>query len=168
MEEQKDSFWADLAAERVIKEKGNKPKYTCASGITPSGIIHIGNFREIMTTELVKRALEKKKKKVRFIYSWDDYDRFRKVPDNVSKDFEKYTGMPVSDVPDPFKCHKSYAEHFEKELESSIQDLNFDIQFIRQSKMYKSGKYVNGIKKALNNKDKIIKILNKYRKEPLL
>src|SRR3989344_1631673 len=167
MEEQKDSFWADLAAERVIKEKGNKSKYTCASGITPSGIIHIGNFREIMTTELVKRALEKKKKKVRFIYSWDDYDRFRKVPDNVSKDFEKYIGMSVSDTPDPFKCHKSYAEHFEKELEISIKDLVSDIEFIRQNENYKKSLYAEKIKEALIHRKKIAEILNKFREEPL-
>ncbi len=167
MKDQKDSFWADLAAERIIQEKGNKPKYTCASGITPSGIIHIGNFREIMTTELVKKALEKKKKKVRFIYSWDDYDRFRKVPDNVSKDFEKYIGMPVSDTPDPFKCHKSYAEHFEKELESSINGLVKDIEFLRQNEKYKKSLYAEKIKETLTNRKKIAEILNKFREEPL-
>ena len=76
--------WADLTAERVIREKGNKKQYVCAAGITPSGIVHIGNFREIITVDLVKRALEKRGKKVRFIYSWDDYDVFRKVPKNES------------------------------------------------------------------------------------
>ena len=167
MEEQKDFFWADLAAERVIQEKGNKVKYTCASGITPSGIVHIGNFREIMTTDLVKKALEKKKKKTRFIYSWDDYDRFRKVPDNVSKDFEKYIGMPVSDVPDPFKCHKSYAEHFEKGLEDSIKNLGFEIEFLRQNEKYKKCLYAEKIKEALTNRKKIAEILNKFRDEPL-
>ena len=71
--------WADLAAEKVIQEKVDKKQYTVAAGITPSGTVHIGNFREIITVDLVKRALEKRGKKVRFIYSWDDYDVFRKV-----------------------------------------------------------------------------------------
>ena len=31
-----DMHWADKAAERVIKEKGSKSSYVCASGITPS------------------------------------------------------------------------------------------------------------------------------------
>ena len=44
-------FWADALADRVIKEKGNKKEYVCASGITPSGIVHIGNFREVITTD---------------------------------------------------------------------------------------------------------------------
>ncbi len=159
--------WAYSAAERVIKEKGNKKLYVCASGISPSGKVHAGNFREIVTTYFITKALKDFGKKVKFIYSWDDFDPFRKVPNNVPAEFSKYLGMSISDIPDPFKCHKSYAEHFEKELETSIEDLNLDIHFIRQSKMYKSGKYVKSIKKALDNKYKIIKILNKYRKEPL-
>ena len=80
--------WTDIAAENIIRQKGDKPNYTVAAGITPSGTVHIGNFREIITVELVKRALEKKGKKVRFIYSWDDYDVFRKVPKNMPKQEE--------------------------------------------------------------------------------
>jgi len=164
----KEKFhWADLAAENVIKDKGNKKQYVCASGITPSGTVHIGNFREIITTTLVVKALEKLGKKVRFIYSWDDYDRFRKVPKNVPKKFEEYLGMPLSEVPDPKKCHKSYALHFEKKMENSIKDLDFGVEFIYQNEMYKKCKYAKEIKDVLNKKKEIVKILNKYRKDPL-
>ncbi len=76
----KDNFfhWTDVTAEKIIREKGDKDKYVVAAGITPSGVVHAGNFREMITVDLVKRALEKRGKKVRFIYSWDDYDVFRK------------------------------------------------------------------------------------------
>ena len=107
-------FWADEIADRIIKEK--KKIYVCASGITPSGTIHIGKFREVITTDWVVRSLKDKGKKVKFIYSWDDYDRFRKVPANVSKKFEKYIGMPVSDIPSPFG-KGSYAEYFEEKFQ---------------------------------------------------
>ena len=45
--------WADQQAAKIIKEKGDLDSYTCASGITPSGTVHIGNFREIITVDLV-------------------------------------------------------------------------------------------------------------------
>ncbi len=160
-------FWADQIADKIIKERGNKKQYVCASGITPSGTIHIGNFREIITTELVVRALQDKGKKVRFIYSWDDYDRFRKVPANVSKKHEKYIGMPLSDVPSPFEKNKSYARHFEEEFEKSIKKVGVKPEFIHQNVMNKKCKYAKLIKIALNNRKEIMKILNKYRKEPL-
>src|SRR3989344_3582015 len=162
-----DMHWADKAAERVIKEKGNKSGYVCASGITPSGTIHIGNFREIITTDLIAKALQKKGKRVKFLYSWDDFDRLRKIPPNVDKKWVDYIGMPISNVPDPFNCHESYALHFEKELEKGIEGLGFDVEYIRQSEVYGSCKYAKEIRRALNNKDQAIKILNKYRKEPL-
>ena len=84
--------WADQQAERIIKQKGDLDLYTCASGITPSGTVHIGNFREIITVDLIVRALRDRGKNVRFIYSWDDYDVFRKVPGNMPKPevLEKY------------------------------------------------------------------------------
>ncbi|MBR9701669.1 lysine--tRNA ligase [Candidatus Pacearchaeota archaeon] len=160
-------FWADQIADRIIKEKGNKKEYVCASGITPSGTIHIGNFREVITTELVVRALQDKGKKVRFIYSWDDYDRFRKVPVGIDKKYEKYLGMPVSEVPSPFKKGESYAEHFEKEFENSLKKVGVKPEFIRQNVMFKKCKYASLIKVAIEKRKEIMKILNKHRKEPL-
>ncbi len=160
-------FWADAIADKIIKERGKKDEYVCASGITPSGHVHIGNFREVITTDLVVRALEDKGKKVKFIYSWDDFDRFRKVPANIDKSFEKYIGMSVSDVPSPFGGKKSYAEYFEDEFEKSLKKVGIQPKFIRQSLMNKKCAYAKLIKKSLDEKEKIRKILNKYRKEPL-
>ncbi|MFQ5531265.1 MAG: lysine--tRNA ligase [Candidatus Nanoarchaeia archaeon] len=162
-------FWADHIAEQIIKRNPKKKTYVCASGITPSGTIHIGNFREVITVDLVVRALSDKGKKARFIYSWDDYDRFRKVPVNISKSYEKYIGMPLSEVPSPFPNEKelSYAEHFEKEFEKSLEKVGIKPEFIRQSKMSKQCKYAKLINHAIKNKNEIKKILDEHRKEPL-
>ena len=159
-------FWADALADKIIKKK-KKKEYVCASGISPSGTIHIGNFREIITTDLVVRALKKRGKKVKFIYSWDDYDRFRKIPKNIHKNYKKYIGMPVSDVPSPFEKNKSYAEHFEEEFEKSLKKVDIKPKFIRQSMMNKKREYASLIKIAIEKKEEIKKILNKYRKEAL-
>ncbi len=160
-------FWADAVAEKIIHEKGEKECYVCASGITPSGTIHIGNFREVITTDLVVKALERRGKKVRFIYSWDDFDRFRKVPKNINKDYERYIGMPLSEIPSPFKKDQSYAEYFEKEFEKSLKKVGIYPEFIYQNKMNKKRAYAELIKKGLDKTQEIKKILNKYRKEPL-
>ncbi len=160
-------FWADEIADNIIKQKGNKKEYVCASGIGVSGILHIGNFRDAITTDLVVRALKDKGKKVRFIYSWDDFDRFRKVPVGVPKEFEKYLGMPVSDIPSPFKKGESYTEYFEKEFIEELKKVGIDPEFISQSSMYKKCKYAKLIKKAIEKRKEIMKILNKYRKEAL-
>ena len=163
----KKFFWADKIAEKLIKEKGNLKEFVCASGITPSGKVHIGNFREVITTDLVVKSLEKKGKKVKFIYSWDDFDRFRKVTLGISPDYEKYLGMPISDIPYPFKDNLSYAEHFEKEFEKSLEKVGIKPHFVRQSLMNKKCTYASLIKLAIEKRNEIKKILDKYRKEPL-
>ncbi|HLA23247.1 MAG TPA: lysine--tRNA ligase [Candidatus Nanoarchaeia archaeon] len=160
-------FWADDVANKIARERTGKKFFVCASGITPSGTVHIGNFREVITTELVVRALRDMGKKVRFVYSWDDYDRLRKVPANVPKEYERYLGVPLSEIPSPFEKNKSYARHFEEIFENSLKMVGIKPEFIRQNVMNKKCKYFSLIKKALDNNDKIKKILNKYRKEPL-
>ena len=164
----KEIHWADLAAENIIKNH-DKDSYACASGITPSGTVHIGNFREVITTDLVVRALKDKKKNVRFIYSWDDYDVFRKVPKNMPKQeiLNEYLRKPIVDTPDTFGCHSSYAEHHEKEFEESLPSVGIKVEFIHQAKKYRNCDYAEGIKIALQNRRKIMDILDKYREEPL-
>ena len=116
------SHWADQTAEKIIRERGDLDVYTCASGITPSGTVHIGNFREIISVDLVVRALRDRGKKVRFIYSWDDYDVFRKVPQNMPKanQLADYLRFPITMVPDPFDRDDSYARHHEVDVESAL------------------------------------------------
>ena len=161
--------WTDVAAERVIREKGNKKSYTLAACITPSGTVHIGNFREIITVDLVRKALEKRGKKVRFIYSWDDFDVFRKVPKDMPKQelLQKFLRKPIVETPDAYDCHKSYAEHNEKEVEDSIKLVDVNPEFLYQAKKYRAGEYDAEIKKALENTDKIKECLNSARDENL-
>ncbi len=161
--------WADSVAKRVISTKGDKKKYVVAAGITPSGIIHIGNFREIITVDLVARALRDAGKEVRYVYSWDDYDVFRKVPKGMPEQemLKKYLRKPIVDIPDPFGTEESYARHHEVEIEKALPKVGVKPEYLYQAQKYRNLEYVDGIRTALQNKDKIRAILNKYRKEPL-
>lgn len=162
--------WADHVAKRITILKGDKPSYTVASGITPSGTVHIGNFREIITTDLIARALKDMGKDVRFIYSWDNYDVFRKVPVNMPKQDILKTCLrkAIIDVPDTYDCsHSNYARHNEAAVEETLPIVGISVEFISQAEKYRSCAYTEGMKTALENTDKIKAILNEYRKEPL-
>ncbi len=165
----KSQYWADQVAERLIKSR-KKKSFTVASGITPSGTLHFGNFREIITTDIVARALKDAGAKVRFIYSWDDYDRFRKVPANMPKKsiLRKHLERPVIEVPNVFGTkYKSYAHHLEAELENSVKLAGIHPEFINQGIMYPKRAYIKEIKTALQKRKEIAAILDKYRKDPL-
>jgi len=158
--------WADNSAERVINEFPNEEIYTVASGISPSGIVHVGHFREVITTELVRRALESKGKKTNFIYSWDSYDAFRKVPKNAPEEYSKFLRQNIgSGFPDPDGCHESWGEHYMQNAEEALSAFNFPITFQRQHLLQTSGIYADGIKKALNNLDIAREEINKFRDE---
>ncbi|MCL2318965.1 MAG: lysine--tRNA ligase [Treponema sp.] len=159
------AHWADEAALKVVREKGDKALYTCASGITPSGTVHIGNFREIISVELVVRALRDLGKKVRFIYSWDEYDVFRKVPLNMPKqdELKKYLRYPITMVPDPWGRDESYARHHEIDVESALPLVGITPEYLYQAANYRSSKYAEGIRKALEKREALKNILDKFR-----
>ena len=161
--------WADQFAAKVIREKGDKEIYTVAAGITPSGTIHIGNFREVVTVDLIAKALENKGKKVRFVYSWDDCDVFRKVPKNLPKKelLKEYLRKPLFLIPDVFEEHDNYSDHNKAEFEKDLPLVNINPEFIHQHKKYLAHDYAEGIKTALENTEKIKEILNQFRREEL-
>lgn len=168
MKETKKKHWADEAALRVLREKGeDKALYTVAAGITPSGTVHIGNFREIITVDLVARALKRLGKRVRFIYSWDDYDVFRKVPLNMEKadELTKFLRFPITLVPDTSGRDESYARHHEVDVETSLPAVGIHPEFLYQASRYRAHRYAEGIKTALQKKERIKEILNASRDE---
>ena len=85
-------FWSDQLAFGVTRKFDERDVYTCAAGVSPSGLIHGGHLREVLTVDFVVKSLDFMGNDTRFIYSWDDYDRFRKVPANVPDEWEKYIG----------------------------------------------------------------------------
>ncbi|MDR2019691.1 MAG: lysine--tRNA ligase [Treponema sp.] len=163
----KSEHWADITAEKIIREKGNKDCYTCASGITPSGTVHIGNFREIISVDLVVRALRDMGKKARFIYSWDDYDVFRKVPKNMPRqeDLAKYLRFPITMVPDPWGRDESYARHNEVDVETVLPLLGIEPEYLYQAQKYRVSAYAQGIRRALEHRETLKTILDKFRDE---
>ena len=102
--------WSEKIAQEIVARNPNKEEYVCAAGISPSGSIHIGNFRDVATSYFVVKALRKMGKKAKLLFSWDEYDRLRKIPVNVAQangDMEQYIGYPYVDVPNPFSHSKA-------------------------------------------------------------
>jgi lysyl-tRNA synthetase class 1 len=159
------SHWADIAARRTLAAHPGLERYTVAAGITPSGVVHIGNFREVITVDLVARALRDHGADVRFIYSWDDFDVFRKVPKGMPQPelLASHLRRSIADVPDPFGEHDSYASHNIAAFEASLAPLGIAPEFIRQHRRYRAGDYASGIRRALEQRDVLRGILDRSR-----
>ncbi len=156
-------MWAYEIAERIIEERPNEEVYTIASGVSPSGFVHIGNFREIVTPYFVAKALRNLGKNVKFILSLDEYDRFRKVPGNIPAEYSQYIGMAYVDIPSPFSQNESYAEYFEKRFLAELTRLGIEVECIYQAKEYRSGRYAEKVKLALDKRKEIFDIIDSFR-----
>jgi len=136
---------------------------TCASGISPSGPVHLGNLRELMVPHLIADEVRRGGAPSRHILSWDDYDRFRRVPASFPESFAEYIGRPLTAVPDPCDRHQNWAEHFKEPLRDSLDRLGVRVTEISQTQMYTSGAYAPQIVTAMRHRAEIDAVLAKYR-----
>ena len=159
--------WSEELARRIIECNPDKEEYVCAAGVSPSGSVHIGNFRDLATPWFVVKALRKLGKKARLIISWDEFDRCRKIPVNVQavvgNTYDKYIGCPYVDIPDPWGCHESYAAHFEEEFLKGIEPFGIDLDCRYQAQMYRSGKYTDAIILSIQKRGEIFEILDSFK-----
>ena len=157
--------WADNIA-RALQQRHDE--VVCAAGISPSGTVHIGNFREIITVDIIFRALHDRSVSARFLYFWDDYDALRAVPQNVNQEgWEDNLRKPLADVPDPHGQQSSYARHNERAVEEVLPLLGICPEYIYQSEQYRRHTYAEMIRVALQKRDAIRMILNMHRHKPL-
>jgi lysyl-tRNA synthetase class 1 len=163
------SHWADQAARQTMAAHPDAEVLVVAAGITPSGVVHIGNLREVLTVDFLARALRDQGAKVRFIYSWDDFDVLRKVPRDMPAQemLQANLHRSIADVPDPYGKHDSYATHHIDAFEKSLEPLGIEAEFIRQSRRYRAGDYAQGIRRALEHRDRIREILDRHRSQLL-
>ncbi|MFJ9949471.1 lysine--tRNA ligase [Kitasatospora sp. NPDC091207] len=162
----KQGDWVAAAADQVIaegKRRGPDSPLVCASGISPSGPIHLGNLREIMVPHFVADEIRRRGLECKHILSWDDYDRLRKVPAGLPASFAEHIGRPLTAVPDPCGEHESWAEHFKIPFRAALADLGVEVTEISQTQMYTSGAYREQILHTMRNREKINTVLGRYR-----
>jgi lysyl-tRNA synthetase class 1 len=175
--EEKSLFWADQIAEEIASRKKfhylEKPvpkfaKFIVKTSASLSGVLHIGRLSDTIRGESVFRALKEAGYRSELIWVAEDMDPLRKIPEGVPKDYWKYIGTPVTSVPDPWGCHKSYAEHHVSAYVKVIDEfVSTRMPKYSMRKEYKSGIFNPYIKKLLENREPIKAILNRYRKNPL-
>lgn len=155
--------WVTRAADDAVRHAGEGNLVTVASGASPSGPIHLGNLREFITPHFVAEELRRRGVPVRHLHSWDDFDRFRKVPAGVPAEWADHIGRPLSAVPDPWQCHANWAEHFKAPLQDALRELGVEMEEISQTQMYTSGAYRDQILEAVSRRDEIEEVLAKHR-----
>ncbi|MFG2351276.1 lysine--tRNA ligase [Streptomyces phaeochromogenes] len=162
--------WVSRYADEVIEESERRAPgkpVVVASGLSPSGPIHLGNLREVMTPHLVADEIRRRGHEVRHLISWDDYDRYRKVPNGVAgvdDSWGEHIGRPLTAVPAPKGSpYASWAEHFKAAMVEALGELGVEFDGISQTEQYTSGTYREQILHAMKHRGDIDAILDQYR-----
>jgi lysyl-tRNA synthetase class 1 len=162
-----DADWVARMADEVIAESERRApgkQVVVASGISPSGPIHLGNLREIMMPHLVADEIRRRGIACDHILSWDDFDRLRRVPANVDQSWAEHVGRPLTSVPaPPGSPHASWADHFRAPMEAALHRMGVEYRGISQTQMYTSGAYVDQVLLAMRERARIDEVLGRYR-----
>ncbi|WP_299537988.1 lysine--tRNA ligase [uncultured Streptomyces sp.] len=165
-----ETDWVSRFADDVIAESERRAPgkpVVVASGLSPSGPIHLGNLREVMTPHLVADEIRRRGYEVRHLISWDDYDRFRKVPNGVpgvDASWAEHIGKPLTSVPAPAgSAHPNWAEHFKAAMTRALDELGVEYDGISQTAQYTAGAYREQILHAMKHRADIDAVLDRYR-----
>jgi lysyl-tRNA synthetase class 1 len=154
-------------AENLLATHGEGP-HVVATGISPSGNIHVGNLREVMVGEAVVNALRTLGSEAHFVFHADTIDPLRKIAPGIPPDFERYIGHSLSRVPDPEDCHASYAEHFLSPFEEALKRMGMNVEVLRSHELYESGLYTGVTREALDRTEDLRNILQEVSGRKML
>ncbi|MET7988580.1 MULTISPECIES: lysine--tRNA ligase [unclassified Streptomyces] len=162
--------WVSRFADEVIEESERRAPgkpVVVASGLSPSGPIHLGNLREVMTPHLVADEIRRRGHTVRHLISWDDYDRYRKVPAGIAgidESWAEHIGKPLTSVPAPAgSAYPNWAEHFKAAMTEALAELGVEYDGISQTEQYTAGTYREQVLFAMKHRGDIDAILDQYR-----
>lgn len=149
--------WLDRVASEVIERDKRLGRdlslIRVESGLGASGLPHIGSVGDAIRSYGVKMALEGLGYRSELIAYSDDLDGFRKVPAGFPDWLNEYLAHPVTRVPDPFGCHRSFGEHVGSLLRDSLDRLGIAYTFMSGAEAYKKGLLNDQIKTILENAD---------------
>lgn len=145
--------WYDKMALEIIERERKLGRsldvIRIESGVAASGFPHIGSIAEVVRNYTISLAIREQGYKSEFIVFSDNKDGLRKVPEGLPKSLEKYLGHPVTEVPDPFGCHRSYGDHMVYMLLDALDKCSIEYKFISAVDAYKNGLLNNEIRMIL-------------------
>lgn len=160
-----DSELENHIRERLTKNRGKL--MVVGTGITSSHLGDERNLREFLFANEVTQFLRQNNSSVLFLLFDDSYDalNFRQLRVGVNKDevlikkFEKYCGMPLVFVPDPYNCHTSYSAHFQEKILERFHGVGIYPNIIDTYSSYESGLYDFAKEIVFNHLSEIHKFL---------
>ncbi|AKA48090.1 lysyl-tRNA synthetase [uncultured archaeon] len=142
-----DAFVRNLSGDQIF-----------STGISPSGPIHVGNMREILTGDILYKAAVDRGLMSRFMYLCDDLDPLRKVYPFLPDTYEEHVGKPLSRIPAP-QGEGTYSEYFLRPFLETLDVINVSVEVVRTTDLYDRGVFAEAIDVVMRRKNDVARIL---------
>ena len=161
--------WIDKLAEKLAEKYAGKEEIVINSGLSVSGLQHIGRLRgEVLIGEALRRELRKRGFNVKqyiVLYTqdaWKGKEAQLKAFKN-EKEALRFVGWPLINVPDPEGCHENWVEHYWSDFGGYLDKFtDGEIEVVTTTELYK-----NELKKVvlecIRRRDEVRRVINKYR-----
>ncbi|MBI2973235.1 MAG: lysine--tRNA ligase [Armatimonadetes bacterium] len=150
-------MWVDVIVEDVLKTRP-QDRYVINDAKSPSGPIHVGSLRGVVLHDCILRGLAAADRPARFLFGFDDYDPMDSRPVAAPAEFDQYLGMPLSEVPSPAGGRGSFGRYYGLEFIEVWKHVGAHPEVYWTSEMYKSGKFNETIRTALDRAEDLIQI----------
>jgi len=150
-------MWVDVIVEEILASRPSD-RYVVNDAKSPSGPIHVGSLRGVVLHDCVVRGLRERGRETTFLYGFDDYDPLDARPASVPAEFDRYLGMPLSEIPSPEPGASSYGRHYGLEFAWVWSRVGAHPDVYWTSELYKSGRFNEAIRIALERADELIQI----------
>jgi lysyl-tRNA synthetase class 1 len=155
--------WYDKMALKVVnreKKLGRQLSLVRTEmGLGASGFPHIGSLGDASRSYAVTLALREMGYDSELVAFCDDKDGLRKVPAGLPKELQKYLGFPVSIIPDPFGCHKSFGNHMSSLLLEALDTCGIKYNYMSAKEVYDKGLLREEIRTILLNAKQVGEIV---------
>jgi len=161
--------WADFAASRLAQRADT---HTIATGITPSGHIHVGNMREVLTGDILRRACSDAGMNAELAYIADTADPLRKVYDFLDDSYSQYIGHPLGDIPAPDEKGRpdgdgTYADYFLAPFLAALEETGVECRVIDNYQSYKNGDFAENARKLCDAAGQVREIIERVSSREL-
>jgi len=150
-------MWVDAIVDDILASRPAE-RYVINDAKSPSGPIHVGSLRGVVLHDCVARGVRDRGRQAAFLYGFDDYDPMDARPAAVPPEFDRYLGLPLSEIPSPAGGGQSYARFYGDGFAEVWRKVGARPEVYWTSEMYKSGRFNEAIRIALDRADELIQI----------
>lgn len=141
-------FWLDQTIKDLLAVNP-RDHYVVTDWKTPSGQIHVGGLRGVITHGAIASGLTEQGKKVSWQYGFDDADPLDSLPPDLPRSYQKFLGQPLSTIQAPVSGYGSLADYYAQEFIDVFTQLGEKPKIVWSYKLYKNGVFNKAIQISL-------------------